>query len=103
MLPIHEDLAAAGGVDAHENLGEGTFTSTVFTNEDMYFPRVNINAHIIQGFHPGEVLADAFHLNNWALRHFLTSSKPRGGIGAEAPIHSPWLGLQTTSTKPGVP
>ena len=47
VAPIQQNLPAAGGVEAGEELDQGGFAGSVFPNNGEFFPRLEVEGDIL--------------------------------------------------------
>ena len=94
FLPVHEDLALVGVVDAGEHVHERGLAAAVFAQQRQDLAPVDVEPDLVVGRHRAEALRDVPHLYRCGLAfhglHSLNNIKwPKGQRGRVYPLRCP--------------
>ncbi len=69
------DMTRVGPDKPRDAVHQGRLPGTVWTDDPVNLPLVNIEAHIRKGFETSEGLTDTFHRKNDCLAHIVTGAR----------------------------
>ncbi len=75
LLPVDQDGAFVGVVDAGDHVHQGRFAAAVFAQDGEDFSPVNVQVHVVVGDDAAECLGDAAHFKRKLLFHRFSSEK----------------------------